>query len=237
MRKKAYTGKLLLFALLFLGCSNFMNAHSQTNTWLASYTQSRVELSSQGEQARAISSILSEARKAFDVDFIYESKILPGAKLVMDVEKFKTVEEFLDELLRPYNLKYKKVLAKAYVIYSSNSELKRLLSIIVRQDGVIPDELLHQTGGAASASIVISGRILEDGKGAPVEGVSISVRGTNRGTVTDKDGAFRLEVDNEKAVLFVSLSPSRRNAPSLSVTVPRLVPLTLILTPSSGAPF
>ncbi|HEX9511970.1 MAG TPA: TonB-dependent receptor [Puia sp.] len=205
MRKKAYTGKLLLFALLFLGCSNFMNAHSQTNTWLASYTQSRVELSSQGEQARAISSILSEARKAFDVDFIYESKILPGAKLVMDVEKFKTVEEFLDELLRPYNLKYKKVLAKAYVIYSSNSELKRLLSIIVRQDGVIPDELLHQTGGAASASIVISGRILEDGKGAPLEGVSISVRGTNRGTVTDKDGAFRLEVDNEKAVLVVSL--------------------------------
>src|SRR5258708_20928407 len=205
MRKKAYTGKLLLFALLFLGCSNFMNAHSQTNTWLASYTQARVELSSQGEQARAISSILSEARKAFDVDFIYESKILPGAKLVMDVEKFKTVEEFLDELLRPYNLKYKKVLAKAYVIYSSNSELKRLLSIIVRQDGVIPDELLHQTGGAASASIVISGRILEDGKGAPLEGVSISVRGTNRGTVTDKDGAFRLEVDNEKAVLVVSL--------------------------------
>ena len=205
MRKKAYTGKLLLFAFLFLGCSNLMNAHSQTNAWLASYTQSRVELSSQREQARAISSILSEARKAFDVDFIYESKILPGAKLVMDVERFKTVEEFLDELLRPYNLKYKKVLAKAYVIYASNSELKRLLSIIVKEDGVIPDELLHQGESAASASIVISGKILDEGKGAPLEGVSISIKGTNRGTVTDKDGAFRLEVTNEKAVLVVSL--------------------------------
>src|SRR5882757_3862985 len=143
MRKKTYTGKLLLFAFLFMGCSNFMNAHSQTNAWLASYTQSRVELSNQREQARAIATILSEARRMFDVDFIYESKILPGAKLVMDVEKFKTVEEFLDELLKPYSLKYKKVLAKAYVIYASNPELKRLLSIINRQDGVIPDELLH----------------------------------------------------------------------------------------------
>ena len=204
MRKEAYTGKLLLFALLFMGCSNFMDAHSQTNTWLASYTQSRVELSSQREQARAIASILSEARKAFDVDFIYESKILPGAKLVMDVEKFKTVEEFLDELLRPYSLKYKKVLAKAYVIYTSSSELKRLLSIIVKQDGVIPDELLHQ-GSAANASIVISGKILDEGKGLPLEGVSISVKGTSRGTATDKDGAFRVEVENEKAVLVFSL--------------------------------
>ena len=204
MRKEAYKGKLLLFALLFMGCSNFMDAHSQTNTWLASYTQSRVELSSQREQARAIASILSEARKAFDVDFIYESKILPGAKLVMDVEKFKTVEEFLDELLRPYSLKYKKVLAKAYVIYTSSSELKRLLSIIVKQDGVIPDELLHQ-GSVANASIVISGKILDEGKGLPLEGVSISVKGTSRGTVTDKDGAFRVEVENEKAVLVFSL--------------------------------
>jgi len=204
MRKKAYTGKLLLFAFLFMGCSNFMNAHSQTNAWLASYTQSRVEISNQREQARAIATILSEARRMFDVDFIYESKILPGAKLVMDVEKFKTVEEFLDELLKPYSLKYKKVLAKAYVIYSSNAELKRLLSIIKTQDGVIPGALLHEEG-VAPASIVIGGKILDETKGTPLEGVSISVKGTHRGTVTDRDGAFNLEVENGKAVLIFSL--------------------------------
>jgi len=46
---------------------------------------------------------------------------------------------------------------------------------------------------------------MEEGKGTPLEGVSIVVRGNNRGTVTDKDGYFRLEVRDEKAMLIISL--------------------------------
>ena len=172
MRKRTFAGKLLLFALLFLGCSN-LNARSQTNAWLTSYSQVSTNVINQtsGDQARAIPSILSEARKTFDVDFIYESKVLPDARLVVDVDKYKTVEEFLDDLLRPYNLKYKKVLAKAYVIYSSSAELKRLVAIISRQNMAIPEELLH-AGAVDMKSIVITGKILEEGKNTPLEGVS-----------------------------------------------------------------
>jgi TonB-dependent starch-binding outer membrane protein SusC len=203
MRKKAFAGKQLLFALLFMSFSNFMNARSQTNKWMVAYTQTAVR-QAPGEQARAIPSILSDARRTFDVDFIYESKILPAAKLVMDVDKFRTVEEFLDELLRPYSLKYKKVLAKAYVIYASNAELKKLLTIINRQNGIVPDELLNPSGVNTAAPIVITGRITE-GKGTPLEGVSVTIKGSDRGTVTSKDGAFRLEVESENAVLIFSL--------------------------------
>src|SRR5579872_1435092 len=97
MRKRDLTRKLLVLSQLLLGCSNLMIARSQTNAWLTSYAQVNMSATNQtsGDQARAISSILSEARKTFDVDFIYESKVLPGAKLVIDVDKFKTVEEFL----------------------------------------------------------------------------------------------------------------------------------------------
>ncbi len=205
MRKKAFAGKQLLFAILFMGFSHFMEAHSQTNKWLVAFTQTNAGIQQQEteDQARAIPSILSEARKTFDVDFIYESKILPGAKLVMDVDKFRTVEDFLDELLRPYNLKYKKVLTRAYVIYTSKEELKRLISVINRQNGVVPDELLNPSGSQVPL-IVISGKITEE-KGAPLEGVSVTVKGTNRGTVTGKDGSFRLEVENNNAVLIFSL--------------------------------
>src|SRR6185312_11954572 len=129
MRNHAYTCKFVLFILLFMGCSNFMNARSQTGTWLASYAQVTAP-PADPDQARAISSILSEARKTFDVDFIYESKILPDVKLVMDIDRFKHVEDFLTELLRPYNRKFKKVLARAYVIYANNTELKRLIAIV-----------------------------------------------------------------------------------------------------------
>jgi TonB-dependent starch-binding outer membrane protein SusC len=210
MRKKTLTGRLLLFALFFLGCSNLMNARSQ-NALMVSYAQANANLSSQApgqngqrDQARAFSMLLAEARKTFDVDFIYESKILPGTKLVMDIDKYRTVEEFLDDLLKPYNLKYKKVLAKAYVIYSSSAELKRLISAIEHQNGVVPEELLH-SGSAASRSIPITGRILDQAKGTPLEGVSITVKGGNKGTLTDQNGNFKLQVDNENAVLVFSL--------------------------------
>jgi hypothetical protein len=80
----------------------------------------------------------------------------------MDVEKYKTVEEFLDELLKPYNLKYKKVLAKAYVIYSSSAELKRLISAMDHPGGPGQEDLCMPEG---LMSIPITGRIV-DGKGS-----------------------------------------------------------------------
>ena len=78
MRKRTLTGRALLFAIFFLGCSNLMNARSQSNALLVSYAQASTnatfQTQGQRDQARAFSSLLAEARKAFDVDFIYESK-------------------------------------------------------------------------------------------------------------------------------------------------------------------
>ncbi|HEV3326759.1 MAG TPA: carboxypeptidase-like regulatory domain-containing protein, partial [Puia sp.] len=208
MRNRTFTGRLLLFALFFLGCSNLMNAHSQ-NAMLVSYAQANANLANQipgqgqKDQARAFSSLLAEARKTFDVDFIYESKILPSTRLVMDVDKYRTVEEFLEELLKPYNLRFKKVLPKAYVIYSNTAELKRLVSAIDHQNGVMPEGLTH-TGAEAARAIPITGRIL-DAKGIPLEGVSITIKGSSKGTLTDQNGSFKLQVDNENAVLVFSL--------------------------------
>lgn len=205
MRKRTFTGRLLLFALLFLGNSNLMIARSQTNAWLTSYSAANLNMSHQVQdqdgQARSISNILAEARKVFDVDFIYESKVIPSARVIMDVDKYKSVEDFLDELLRPYNLKYKKVLSRAYVIYSSSPELKRLVSSLLHDGAMVAD--LAATSNADARGIVVTGRITDD-KG-PLEGVSVVLKGTNKGTLTDKDGNFRLEVENSNAVLVFSL--------------------------------
>jgi TonB-linked SusC/RagA family outer membrane protein len=184
-----------------------MTAHSQ-NAMLVSYAQGNAGMYNQTngnfqkDQARAFASLLAEARRAFDVDFIYESRILPGTRLVMDVEKYKTVEEFLDGLLKPYNLKYKKVLAKAYVIYSGSAELKRLISAMGQQNNGAANELAGT--GTAQRSVPITGRIM-DSKGVPLEGVSITVKGSNKGTLTDQNGNFKIQVDNESAVLVFSL--------------------------------
>lgn len=197
----------MLFALFFLGCSNLMNARSQ-NAMLVSYARAGTNFSAQApggqrDQARAFSSLLAQARKTFDVDFIYEFKILPTTRLVIDIDKYKTVEEFLDELLRPYNLRYKKVLPKAYVIYSNSTELKRLVSAMDHSSGAAAEDV-NRAGVEGVRAIPITGRIV-DSKGTPLEGVSITVKGTNRGTLTDQNGNFKLQVENENAVLVFSL--------------------------------
>jgi len=201
MRELALAGKRLLFALLFMSICNHMVVRSQTRQRLMYYN-----ITPPGEQARAISSILSDARKKFDVDFIYESGVLPVVKVVIELNKFRTVEAFLDELLKPYSLRYKKVLARAYVIYGKGSELKKVLSVIGRQsDPTSESSFKHSDSNTASRPLLITGKILADPDATPLEGVTVQVKGTSRGTETDKDGSFRVEVENENMVLLLSL--------------------------------
>lgn len=224
MRKKAFGGKQLALFLLFTGFCNFMTARCQSAQGLASNARAHAEapgrklrIPAPDDQAKTISSLLAEARRIFDVDFIYESRILPDVTRVIDFEKFRTVEGFLDELLKPYKLKYKKVLTRAYVIYTGRASLKKLLTVINRQKGERQDESINAVRPLAAPPvdphvpapvtprIMMTGRVLDEGKGTPVEGVSVLMKGSNRGTVTAADGSFRLEVDNRHGTLIFSL--------------------------------
>ncbi len=201
MRDNTFWGKQLLFALAFMGFTNLMVARSQNSQRMVAYNQVRTDMPEQKGSARQVTRLLSEARKIFDVDFVYESKIIPDTRMLIEVEKYKTVEAFLDDLLRPLNLKYKKVLAHAYVIYASDDELRHLVAGLAK-DGLVPSDLLGSF--AIASSIPVTGRIV-DQQGAGLEGVSVLVKGSSRGTTTDKDGAFRLDVDNENTILVFSL--------------------------------
>src|SRR5690606_41492851 len=55
--------------------------------------------------------------------------------------------------------------------------------------------------------IIVSGRVV-DAEGAPLPGVSVQVKGTNNGAVTDLDGRYRLTNVHENAILafaFISM--------------------------------
>jgi len=55
---------------------------------------------------------------------------------------------------------------------------------------------------AASAQFTVTGTVT-DVSDQPLIGVSIVVKGTSRGTVTDFDGKFRLEIpSNEETLMF-----------------------------------
>src|SRR5579872_1013819 len=46
---------------------------------------------------------------------------------------------------------------------------------------------------------LIIGKVLDSGTHAPLQGVSVNLDNTGRGTLTDADGKFRINVDNSAA--------------------------------------
>jgi TonB-linked SusC/RagA family outer membrane protein len=158
----------------------------------------------QSEDAKTISDVLTESRKKFDVDFVYESNTLPADKLNFDIARYKTVESLLEDLLNPHQLKYKKVLTKVYVIYKNNTDFKSLAAGLN-----IPDlqASVNDPGSfsAANAEIPVTGTVTDQLSGLPLESVSINIKGTTKGTVTDKNGTFKISVENSNAVLLISL--------------------------------
>src|SRR5687768_15265151 len=56
------------------------------------------------------------------------------------------------------------------------------------------------------AQVTISGKVLDADSKLPLEGASVFAQNTTRGTVTDKDGAFRLYLDKGGYELVISFT-------------------------------
>ncbi len=64
--------------------------------------------------------------------------------------------------------------------------------------------LLIISCSAAIAQITVSGTVTSEEDGEPMPGVSVAVRGTTIGTVTDIDGTYSIEVPEEESILQFS---------------------------------
>jgi len=185
MKKKFFTGKLLLSALLMFSSLCFARG--------------------QNEEPRTMANILYESRDRFDVDFIYQANTLPPLKLRFDITKYNSVESFLGELLVPYELKYKKVLAKAYVIYKSSEELRKLTAALEAGNYPSATSISGNDRGAIANQLPISGTVTDQATGLALEGVSVLVKGTTKGTYTTASGLFKIDVLNANSVLQFSI--------------------------------
>lgn len=177
MRKKIVAVKLLLCMLLVMNI-----------TCLAK---------GQKEIARTFTDILTESRKKFDVDFVYESNTLPADKINFEVSRYASVDILLEDLLKPYNIRFKKVLSRAYVIYKTSADYQKLTEMMSKDDNAAPNTVV--------TAIPITGVVTDQSTGLPLESVTIQVKGTTNGTSTDKTGAFKLDVPDANAVLVISL--------------------------------
>ncbi|WP_345032844.1 TonB-dependent receptor [Ravibacter arvi] len=122
------------------------------------------------------------------VKFVYGAKALPLKRKVSFSVANKSVAEALDELFNPDKISYR----------------------VVRNKIVLSLEPSHgqpsataETGMVMPVDKTLKGKVTDE-KGEGLPGVSIILKGTQRGTVTDIDGNYELSIPDADAVLIFS---------------------------------
>ncbi|MDH7461780.1 TonB-dependent receptor [Chitinophagaceae bacterium 26-R-25] len=139
-----------------------------------------------------IKNVLSELEKISDVKFVYSPEIIGSSRKVNVDANGKKLDLVLQELLNPLDVKYElQKMQNSYIVLSKVVTVGGNVKYIVENKPVI-DTSIHATGTVIDAS------------GTPLQGVTVSVKGTNIATMTNATGAFSLHVPQKNAVLRFS---------------------------------
>jgi TonB-dependent starch-binding outer membrane protein SusC len=134
--------------------------------------------------------ILSQIEKQAEVKFVYSTKIKSSQRLTLNINKRK-LSSVLEEILKPIAIEYEVI------------ENRILLKKSKNEQSVLPNEEQQPTAIIEPTQLPISGTI-KDEKGVTMAGVSILIKGTSRGTTTDANGNFKIEVPDKSSDLIIS---------------------------------
>lgn len=128
-----------------------------------------------------LKSVLKELRLQSGYDFVYTDKLLQQSNPVDIKVNGAPLEDVLQSIFNKQPLTYT-IQEKTVVITAKTpSFLEKVIAVF--------------------ADIDVSGRVLDE-KGMPVPGVTVSVKGSSRRTVTDKDGTFKIRVEKAGDILI-----------------------------------
>jgi len=139
-----------------------------------------------------IKRVLAEIEKATEVQFVYSSQVIDTRHRVSIHAINTTLEEVLSKLLKPLTIRYQLV-GRKLVLSPSTSAILDLTTetpqLAVQTDKVDPKRL-------------VSGRVTDE-KATGLPGVSVLLKGSQRGTSTNSDGNYQLEVPDTGSPVLV----------------------------------
>lgn len=142
--------------------------------------------------------LLAQLQSFYQVTFNYDSDILEGIVIKEDAIVLKTKKETeletnLTTLLHPNGLKYEKSKKDIYLIYSEKKSNK----------APKPASEARTSEASMQQAQQVTGKVT-DASGVGLPGVSIAVKGTSQGTITNGEGAYSLSVPDGNSTLVVS---------------------------------
>jgi len=136
---------------------------------------------------KEIVKVLNTIEHKAHVKFTYLPGMFPVETKVSMKFKNESLENVLRKLLVPYNIGYQ-----------TSGEF-----IILKKISTGPKSSMSDLKDQINDEITITGKVTDE-KGEDLPGVSIILKGTQRGTVTDIEGKFSLNIPDKSAVLVFS---------------------------------
>lgn len=149
------------------------------------------------------------------VEIIFDERLLTD-KLIPEynARSGQLTETTLSNILEGTGLHYRKVRRNTYLILKKKGEPDRASHDLPKESRALPPPNSPNEGSAIPSAVApaapkivldqtVTGRVTDEG-GDALPGVSILVKGTQRGTTTNQDGAYTLSVANENTVLVFS---------------------------------
>jgi TonB-dependent SusC/RagA subfamily outer membrane receptor len=140
--------------------------------------------------------VFKEIEKQTQFHFSYNDAYLnEQVKVTLNVQN-KRLSEVLNFLTKEVNLQFKQVRGNIHVLNTANTD--RNYNPNVQSNAILEDIIV------SGAVLHVSGRVTSREDNQPVAGATIRIKGTNKGTVADAQGNYKIEVDDANAVIEIS---------------------------------
>ncbi|GAB2799371.1 SusC/RagA family TonB-linked outer membrane protein [Rhabdobacter roseus] len=199
-----------LLGVIFTGVSLASDANAQE------LLNQRVSLKLENQEIRKV---LGAIERQTNVKFAYRPKVLPTDQRITLVAANESLAEVLEKVTKPLRLRYE-VVGQQIILSAEPSSA----TPAAPQTGSITREVLVPTDQT------VSGRVTDE-TGAGLPGVSVILKGTQRGTATNAEGTFQLTVPDGRAVLVFSFV----GYTSQEVAVNNRSTLTISMVPENKA--
>jgi TonB-linked SusC/RagA family outer membrane protein len=161
-------------------------------------------------QEMKLKNALLDLQRHYKVEIVFEDRLVDSGRISPEMLNLnQSLEKNLEAILGNAGLRYKKIRRDTYVITESrvkasaiNKSEKKEIAPVLEMNPILPGSVTPLRNVAA-IDRGLSGKVSdESGMGLP--GVSVVVKGTQRGTTTNEDGQYNLSVPDGNVTLVFS---------------------------------
>lgn len=173
----------LLLSLIGLGISYAHTAVGQE------VLEQRISVRASNDNLKSMLNVIEHNVK---VKFVYNPREINIGQKVSFEARNETLKAVLEKICKPLQISYE-VNGKQILLY------KEMVGFVEEPKLVLPSIKVEEVKPLK----IISGKV-SDEKGDGIPGVSVVMKGTNKGITTDIEGVYRLDVPNESTILVYS---------------------------------